>query len=388
MQGYHGSIVDHRRLAWISLAALVLGVVLAPRPGLLDEIGLPEALHLDELQRIVTKPSGRYAMASSPTLPASVGLPKGLGTIGQALSVWEDPGIDEEVELGYGWLSGHVVDGNGLPVGGAVIHIQGPHGVEAHRIADDGEFHLQVTEGPWSVEAGWFDGEDEWRSRASSIRITPGATSHLALEILLDGAAHAVHAGLREAMGMGFEVLHHDGPLRKGDVLVEVDGKLLTDMQPEAVRAALRERPGRAYRSARAPGRRRWRVSGAQPSAGSALGLTRAEHARALRRKAHRRVPRLPRSGSAHRLSRNLTTRRFCPCAPCSGGPDGHDDGPEEPTTWPCSRAPEWGSGSSRKPSAPTTCTAAIARTRRFARRCSEWCAPPMRRVYGRRRTR
>ena len=237
--------MDHQRLALTSVAALILGLVFGPRPGTLPEWDLGQ-VGFDAIDALVPLRS-HLPMRSAAPLPMGVSVPSSsLGSVDRLLSNLDAPLLELEPEprLGHGWLSGHVVDGNGLAVGGAVLHLRGTAGVEAHRIADDGEFHLQVTEGAWTVEAGWFDGEDEWRSRAMKVSVQPGSTSHLAVEILLNGAAHAVHAGLREAMGMGFEVLRNDGPLQEGDVLVEVDGKLLVDLQPEAVRAALRERPG------------------------------------------------------------------------------------------------------------------------------------------------
>ncbi|MBX2801977.1 MAG: hypothetical protein KTR31_30130 [Myxococcales bacterium] len=166
----------------------------------------------------------------------------------QARAAPREPSLNaEEASVeppGTGFLSGHVVDGAGYPVSGAVLHVHGPSGTRAERIADDGEFHFQVREGTWTVEAGWFDGDDEWRSIPATVRLTPGATATIALEILMGGAGHTVRSGLRETFGVGWEVVADDGPLRAGDVLVEVGGRLLTDLQPEAARAALRERPG------------------------------------------------------------------------------------------------------------------------------------------------
>ena len=235
--------MDYRRLAWTSLIALLLGVLLAPWPTELPPTEAHRSSSLDTIERW-SPPSSKYPLSETPS-SASLRSPEG-GRAEPLLRTAEMPDAAPAPEppLGQGWLSGHVVDGNGLPVGGAVLHLHGPNGTEAHRIADDGEFHIPVTEGRWQVEAGWFDGEDEWRSRGSMAMIRPGATSHMALEILLDDAGHAVHAGLREALGIGFEVLRDDGPLLKGDVLVEVGGLILTELQPEAVRAALRERPG------------------------------------------------------------------------------------------------------------------------------------------------
>lgn len=148
-----------------------------------------------------------------------------------------------------GWISGHVVDGNGEPVGGAILHLSGPTGAQSHRIADDGEFHFEVSEGAWSVEAGLLEGRDEWRSITTTARIVPGATATLAIEILLNSAAHTVHAGLKENLGVGWEVQRDDGPLQAGDVLIEVNGKLLSEMQPESARALLRERMGESIRA-------------------------------------------------------------------------------------------------------------------------------------------
>lgn len=237
--------MERRRLIWTAAISALLGIIFAPRPHT-PEADVPVSTH--ELRRDAARVSPAAA-----SLGALSGLPRSSSSevdhrLEHVPTFLPEP-TEAEPELEMGWISGHVVDGEGNPVGGAILHLQGPTGSEAHRIADDGEFHFAVAEGTWTVEAGFFDGEDEWRSIATQAPIRGGATATFALEILLEGAAHAVHGGLEEAFGVGWEVLHDDGPLRAGDVLTEVDGKLLADMQPEAVRAALRERPGESIRA-------------------------------------------------------------------------------------------------------------------------------------------
>ena len=239
--------MERRGLAWTALIALLLGFLLAPRPS-------TEPAEV-RAERVTRRPmpapiapratSAVVGSLSRPFVPAQpVALPP--TTLEPLEAAPHEP---EEEPVQMGWISGHVVDGDGTPLGGAILHLSGPTGSEAHRIADDGEFHFAVAEGAWTVEAGWLDGEDEWRSIATSAHIRPGATATLAIEVLLGSAGHAVRSGIRETLGVGWEVLRDDGPLHAGDVIVEIDGQLLTDMQPEAVRAALRERPGEAIRA-------------------------------------------------------------------------------------------------------------------------------------------
>lgn len=219
--------------------AFALGLLFAPRVHPHSEVAVPKRPRRARTHAPAQRATVRSPAAHPRPAPLSQPQPQPLP---QPLS--PAPGGLDPVAMG--WISGHVVDGTGEPVGGAVLHLQGPTGAMARRIADDGEFNLHVREGTWTVEAGWFDGEDEWRSIPTTVELSPGATATLAIEILMGSAGHMVHAGLREAMGVGWEVVHDDGPLRAGDVLVEVDGRLLADLQPEAVRAALRERPGEA----------------------------------------------------------------------------------------------------------------------------------------------
>ena len=229
---------------WTIAIATVLGFLMAPRTPSSEPDGKDPAL----LIASAIRPERANRLDIPPTLP-------GAGALLQAPPVLAHIVVPEALEPppdpepAVGWISGHVVDGDGNPVGGAILHLRGPVGVQAHRIADDGEFHFAVSEGRWTVEAGLLDGNDEWRSIATTAQITPGATATLAIEILLGTAAHAVHSGIKETPGVGWRVLRDDGPLRRDDVLIEVGGNLLTDMQPEAVRAALRERAGEPVRA-------------------------------------------------------------------------------------------------------------------------------------------
>lgn len=236
--------MTYRRLAWTCVIAAVLGISLAPRspssepenPARDPRTTRRSTADLQE-RLLIPRQASALGTIAAPILKA----PEVLTQITAPPQAEEEPPLDVPP---MGWISGHVVDGSGNPIGGAILHLTGPTGVQAHRIADDGEFHFAVAQGAWTVEAGLLDGDDEWRSIETTARITPGATATLAIEILLGNAAHAVQSDMQETIGVGWEVLRNDGPLRAGDVLIEVNGRLLTDMQPEAVRAALRERSG------------------------------------------------------------------------------------------------------------------------------------------------
>jgi len=173
---------------------------------------------------------------SAPTRSAPLGPRVEVGRITEA--------DDEGGEIPMGFITGHVVDESGFPVKHAIVHLQGAEGTVAHRTDEDGTFHVAVPEGDWSAEAGWFDGDKEWRSKPTSAAVEAGEAVSLPFEILMGGAAHGVHSPLEENLGVGWEVASDDGPLRAGDVLVEVDGFLLADLQPESVEATLRSRPG------------------------------------------------------------------------------------------------------------------------------------------------
>lgn len=239
-----GAVRTRGPLLVTALLALVLAWILAPRPssGLPDRPSRlsttpPTAPFVISEARAALRPlvigSGRrggdHALPYAPARASHPPPPR--------------PGSDTD-EKRLGFLSGHVVDEQGYPVKHAVLHLHSTTGTLAQRVSEDGTFRLAVPEGRWTAEAGWFDGDDEWRSRPVTASVAAGENVWVPFEILMSGAAHGVHAKLEEAMGVGWRVKGDDGPLRRGDVLVEVDGQLLADLQPAAVKAALRSRPG------------------------------------------------------------------------------------------------------------------------------------------------
>ncbi len=244
--------MERTKLAATSLVALVLGVLLAPRAQS-PAPGAPSAAEAaaPAPRLVIPRSTAALGAIATPILrPAPRPPPAALPAHEAAPTAREPEEPEGPADARHaGFISGHVVADDGRPIGGAILHLSGPSGSQAHRIAGDGEFHFAVPEGTWTVEAGWFDGSEEWRSVPATLRIGPGSNATLNLEVLLAGAGHAVRAGLTEAMGIGWEVLRDDGPLHQGDVLVEVNGRLLADMQPEAVHAALRDRPGETLRA-------------------------------------------------------------------------------------------------------------------------------------------
>ncbi|MEN0068350.1 MAG: carboxypeptidase-like regulatory domain-containing protein [Myxococcota bacterium] len=220
-------------IAITAALALALAWYVAPRPS--------EALKGSERTAQMPVRAG-LAMTDGPRSirPLVIGRRRGAAA---GRRVLERPSeVEALVETGF--LSGHVVDDQGEPIKHAIVHLHGPEGTLAHRTGDDGTFRIAVPRGNWTAEAGWFDGQDEWRSKPSTAAVSGGENVFVPFEILMGGAAHGVHSELKEALGVGWEVAADDGPLRAGDVLVEVDGLLLADLQPASVKAALRSHPG------------------------------------------------------------------------------------------------------------------------------------------------
>lgn len=225
----------------VAASALVLAWALAPRPPNVE--GAPSSPETTtEAGLVATEPPPRIR-------PLVIGrrrppAPVTREPAGPRVELGAPAPDDDATEIATGFVSGHVVDDHGYPVKHAVVHLHGPSGTLAHRTDEEGSFHIAVPAGNWTAEAGWYDGDEEWRSRPVVAKVVAGENVALPFEILMQEAAHGVHSAIKEAMGVGWEIAHDDGPLLAGDVLVEVDGMFLADLQPETVKAALRSRVG------------------------------------------------------------------------------------------------------------------------------------------------